>query len=393
MDGMELLARVVQGFPEVPVIVLTAHGSVSVAVEAMRRGAADFVEKPFERDDVLEVVQTALLKARELDEPPPASTAARSLLGDSPTLRAVVDSVRRAAGSSATVLIRGENGTGKELLARAVHEMSPRASGPFVTLNCAALPETLVESEIFGHQKGAFTGATKDKPGRVELAHGGTLFLDEIGDYSPSIQLKLLRVLQEREVQRLGATDTLKVDVRFVAATNKNLEAALVRGEFREDLFYRLNVIPIDVPPLRNRPEDIPVLARYFAERSAATNSKLGITLEPAALDLLSAQEWRGNVRQLGNFVERLVVFADGAKVTSTDVERELASDRARQPPVDGAPASQEPQALATARAKAEREAVVRALSYCNDNRARAARMLNMSRRTLYNKLREFGIR
>jgi two-component system response regulator AtoC len=392
MDGMQLLSRALETRPDVPVIVLTAHGTVALAVDAMRLGAADFVEKPFDRDDVLTAVRTAALKAQKGNAPPPVASA-RSLLGASPALEAVRTAIGRAAASNATVLIRGENGTGKELVARAVHEASPRARGPFVTINCAALPESLIESEIFGHLKGSFTGATKDKPGRIELADGGTLFFDEIGDYSASLQLKLLRVLQEREVQRLGATEALRVDVRFVAATNQNLALAMERGEFRADLFYRLNVIPINVPPLRARDGDVALLTGHFVRRAAAQNAKPGLGLEPDAVDLLTAQAWPGNVRQLENFIERLVVFADGARITRADVVREIASDGVWLENAGSVPESAvEPQAFNDARAKAERDAIVRALARAGNNRTHAARILNMSRRTLYNKLAEYEL-
>jgi len=392
LDGMQLLARALESCPDVPVVVLTAHGTVPLAVEAMRLGAADFVEKPFDRDDVLSAVRTAALKVQKAGHRPPGGGLA-TLRGESAAMAAVRNAIRRAAAGSATVLIRGENGSGKELVARAIHDASPRAKGPFVAINCAALPESLIESEIFGHMKGAFTGATKDKPGRIELADGGTLFFDEIGDYPESIQLKLLRVLQEREVQRLGSTESARIDVRFVTATNRNLRAAVESGAFRADLFYRLNVIPINVPPLRAREGDVTLLAEYFLRRAAEANGKSGLGVEAEALRLLAAHSWPGNVRQLENFMERLVVFADGGVVRRTDVERELATDDEWLPSyrVDTERVA-EPQRLADARAKAEREAIVRALSRAGNNRSQAARILNMSRRTLYNKLAEYDL-
>jgi len=391
MDGMELLARATKTWPDVPVVMLTAHGSVSVAVSAMREGARDFLLKPFERDEVLFVIERALLAAGETA--PWASPSGASLLGESPAMQALRDAMQRAARSPATVLIRGENGTGKELVARAIHDSSPRRAGPFVKLNCAALPESLLESEIFGYERGAFTGATRQKPGRVELAEGGTLLLDEIGDYSATVQLKLLRILQERELSRLGGSDTFKVDVRFVAATNKNLEALVARGAFREDLFYRLNVLPMDVPPLRERAPDIPTLVQHFAARAGAANDRSGVRVTREAIARLAEQPWPGNVRQLENFVERLVVFSDGTELGLEDVERELARDAARSPaarPDDGRPA--ESGGFAEARRQAERAAIEDALRRARNNRSLAARMLNMSRRTLYTKLHALGI-
>ncbi len=391
MDGMELLARASKTWPDVPVIMLTAHGNIPLAVEAMRHGAFEFMLKPFDRVEVLAVVERALLLARLNGGPPaPAAAVERSLLGDSGLLAALKADIARAAKSSATVLILGESGTGKELVARAVHEQSPRRGGPFVKLNCAAFPEALLESEIFGYEKGAFTGATKRKPGRVELAEGGTLLLDEIGDYSAETQVKLLRILQEREISRLGSTDTFPVDVRFIAATNKNLQALVARGEFRQDLYYRLSVLPISVPPLRARPEDIVVLVPRFALTSGAANGRGAVEIEPCALELMQSQPWPGNVRQLENFVERLVVFSDGPRIGLADVEREMLRDAT--PDTELGPQVSPQGGLRGARLAAERDAIREALRLSGNNRTRAARLLNMSRRTLYNKLEELGL-
>jgi len=393
MDGMALLGRSLETWPDVPVIMLTAHGSVPLAVDAMRRGAFEFVQKPFDREEVLSIVERALLVARRSGAPPAPPAAGRpAMLGDSPRMAALRSDIRRAAGSQATVLVHGENGTGKELVARAIHDESPRRSGPFVKLNCAAIPESLIESEIFGYEKGAFTGATKRKPGRVELAEGGTLFLDEIGDYSAAVQVKLLRVLQERELTRLGGTETFAVDVRFVAATNKDLQALVLRGSFREDLYYRLNVLPIDVPALRERAEDIALLGRAFTLASAKANGRSGAELEPAAVERVTAAPWPGNVRQLENFVERLVVFSDGSRLTLADVERELARDAARARASQTAGGAEPDGGLAGARRNAERDAIREALALAGGNRTRAARILGMSRRTLYNKLGEYDL-
>jgi two-component system response regulator AtoC len=391
MDGMELLVQVTKTWPDVPVIMLTAHGNVPLAVEAMRQGAFEFLLKPFDRVEVLAIVERALLLARRNSAPPTLAAAVeRSLLGDSDSLRSLKADVTRAAKSSATVLILGESGTGKELVARAVHEQSPRRGRPFVKLNCAAFPAALLESEIFGYEKGAFTGATKRKPGRVELAEGGTLLLDEIGDYSAETQVKLLRILQEREISRLGGTDTFPVDVRFIAATNKNLPALVTRGEFRQDLYYRLNVLPVSVPPLRARPEDIAELASRFALASGAANGRGDIQIEPAALELMRSQTWPGNVRQLENFVERLVVFSDGLRIGRDDVARELLRDVTTD--AELGPHASAQGGLRGARLVAEREAIREALRLSGNNRTRAARLLNMSRRTLYNKLDELGL-
>jgi two-component system, NtrC family, response regulator AtoC len=392
MDGFELLVRVTEQWPGIPVILLTAHGTVPFAVEAMKRGAYDFMLKPFDREEVLYVVEKALARARE-DRTPPARPPSHELRGTSAPMRQVQDLVERAARSTATVLIRGESGTGKELIARAIHEGGPRREAPLVKLSCAALPDTLLESELFGYEKGAFTGAAGRKPGRIELAHGGTLFLDEIGDVPVSTQVKLLRVLQEREFERLGGTETVKVDVRFVAATHRSLEAMVEKREFREDLFYRLNVIPIHLPPLRARPDDIAPLARHFASAHGPASDRPAFELAAAAVAMLETQPWPGNVRQLQNFVERLIVLSDGPLVTAEDVRREL--ERELSWP-GGAQAEQRTAAqdvtLQAKRRDAERDALALALARARGNRTVAARILGISRRTLYNKLEELGL-
>jgi two-component system, NtrC family, response regulator AtoC len=389
VGGMDLLRTVVERWPDLPVVILTAHGSVPLAVEAMRAGAADFVLKPFDRDEVLFVLEKALrAQARGAF----SSTPHGPTLGGSPGMRELDALIGRAAQGSATVLVRGETGTGKELVARAIHERSARAKQAFVKLNCAALPDALLESELFGYEKGAFTGAAQRKPGRVELAAGGTLFLDEIGDVPPATQVKLLRVLQEREIERVGGTETIKVDVRFVAATHQKLEALVARGDFREDLFYRLNVIPLDVPPLRERREDIPALVSHFAASTAAANARPPASFSPEAVELLAQQPWPGNVRQLENMVERLVVLSDERTISRSTVEREIEREAARERSVRAPSDGNAPSALDTQRREAEREAILDALARSGNNRSLAARLLGVSRRTLYNKLEEMGV-
>jgi DNA-binding NtrC family response regulator len=402
MDGMGLLDEVSRCYPEVPVVLLTAHGSVALAVEAMKRGAADFVQKPFEREEVLHAVDRAIARSTKAraDVPghawparPAGGAAIQGMIGDSDAMRAVFATVRKVAKTTATVLICGETGTGKELVARALHEESPRSSQPFVRVHCAALPETLLESELFGYEKGAFTGATQRKPGRIELAHGGTLLLDEIGDISAAVQVKLLRVLQERELERVGGTQTVRVDVRFVVATHRDLEAMVRAGTFREDLFYRISVVPIVVPPLRERPGDCERLVRHFATTFG------GATIDAEAVRRLVLHPWPGNVRQLQNFVERVVVLADGPTVTLADVDRALAgAPRARpdvpmasSPSAAGA-AAQPGASLDARRRETEKDALLHALAQAGNNRTRAARLLEVSRRTLYNKLHEHGL-
>jgi two-component system response regulator AtoC len=397
MDGMELLRRVSREWPDIPVIMLTAHGTVPLAVEAMKAGAADFLLKPFDRDEVIFTVNKAL-QATELlrQQPPRRAVLPSGFIGESEAMQQVADLLGRAARSQATVLVRGESGTGKELAARAVHDQSPRAKGPFVAVHCAALPENLLESELFGYEKGAFTGAVAAKPGRVELAEAGTLFLDEIGDLSTATQVKLLRLLQDREYQRLGATRARKADVRFVSATHRDLEAMVAAGEFREDLFYRLNVLSVVMPPLRERASDIRLLAEHFCRTLAEQNGRAGMSLGRDALELLERQSWPGNVRQLQNFVERLVVLSDAAEIAAADVERELG--RESRLPASGSVAAepheegQNAPNLKSKRHEAEREAVLDALKHANQNRTVAARILGVSRRTLYNKLQELGL-
>ena len=393
IDGMALLRRVVQEWPEVPVIVLSAHGTVALAVDAMKLGAADFLTKPFDRDELLYVASKALTRARgSAAAPAPASHPALAALGDSKAMAEVRDTVRRCATSSASVLIQGESGVGKEVVARAIHESSARRDQPFIKINCAALPDTLLESELFGYEKGAFTGAGQRKPGRIELAHGGTLLLDEIGDVSPITQLKLLRVIQTKELERLGGTQSVKVDVRFLTATHRNLQRMVEDGTFRHDLYYRIDVINVQVPPLRDRPEDVAQLGAQFARTAATANGRDGFELAADAVELLLTQAWPGNVRQLENFVERLVVLSDGPRLSAADVQRELRRDaeRARAMRNSSAPGT-EPR-LEDSRKEAEKRAIVEALARAAGNRSLAARLLGISRRTLYTKLGELGL-
>ncbi|MCP3058467.1 sigma-54 dependent transcriptional regulator [Myxococcus sp. K38C18041901] len=400
MDGMQLLAEMGRLWPDVPVILITAHGTVPLAVEAMKAGAADFVLKPFDREEILFTIRKALLRAQGEAVNEPLRTPS-AFVGGSQRMMEAQSLLAKAATGMATVLLRGESGTGKELAAKAVHDGSPRHAGPFVKLHCAALPDTLLESELFGYEKGAFTGAATRKPGRVELAHGGTLFLDEIGDISLAVQVKLLRVIQERELERLGGTQTVKVDVRFVAATHQPLEELVKTGRFREDLFYRLNVVPLWLPSLRERPEDIEPLARHFLDIHARTNGKPPFTLTPDGLAVLRAQPWPGNVRQLQNFLERLVVLSDGQTLAGEDVSRELARQPGLSAPVTtppqgvtalASPAAESGRTLESQRKDTEKQALVDALARAGDNRTLAARLLGISRRTLYNKLEEHAL-
>ena len=386
MDGLALLRSVAARSPELPVLMLTAHGSVPLAVEAMKHGAADFMLKPFDREELLFALNKALLASKPARARAPQAETAGGLIGQSEALRETHELVRKSAQSHATVLIRGETGTGKELVARAIHAQSARRDKPFVAVNCGALPETLLESELFGHERGAFTGAARRKPGRVELAHGGTLFLDEIGDVSAAVQVKLLRVLQERSFERVGGTASVTADVRFIAATHRDLNALMASGAFRADLFYRLNVVPIWLPPLRARGEDVERLALHFCALHARAHGRPEITLSARALERLRADPWPGNVRQLQNVIERLVVLSDAPEVDLAALERELARDAPAGTAVQGGGALDEQ------RRRAEGDALRDALRRSGDNRSLAARLLGISRRTLYTKLAEHGI-
>ena len=393
LDGMGLLDRLRTEHPDLPVVLLTAHGTVPMAVDAMKRGAADFLLKPFDRDELLFVLRKAMLAA-EHDAALPARPGSKTLLGASPPMRELEQLIPRAARGTATVLIRGESGTGKELVARALHDASSRRTGPFVKLHCAALPDSLLESELFGYEKGAFTGAGTRKPGRIELADGGTLFLDEIGEIPLGMQVKLLRVIQEREFERLGGQETVHVDVRFVAATHRDLEALVQTNQFREDLFYRLNVVPLRLPALRDRAGDVALLARHFCTTHARANRRPAMSLTDEMVRLLAAQPWPGNVRQLENFVERLVVLADGPQISMDDLLREIASEPSRSSALTGAPAldGAADLSLDETRRKTERAALDAALMRTGNNRTLAARLLGISRRTLYTKLEEHGL-
>ena len=317
-DGFGVLRAAKELDPDMPVVVMTAYGSIQDAVAAMKEGALDFLAKPVDPDHLLLLVERALSQRRLaaenilLKEELAQRRGAPQIVGEDPRLKQVLTTLHRAAASDATVLIEGESGTGKELFARAVHALSPRADGPFVAINCAAIPETLLETELFGHEKGAFTGASQRKPGKFELAHRGTIFLDEIGDLPLMLQAKILRALEEKQFERVGGTTLLHVDVRVVAATNRNLKAAVAARQYREDLYFRLSVFPITVPPLRDRPGDIPILARYFVDRFCREMKKKQLVLSPSAIDSLVSYGWRGNVRELQNCIERAVILSDG---------------------------------------------------------------------------------
>jgi DNA-binding NtrC family response regulator len=334
-DGIGVLRAAKELDPELTVVVMTAFGGVQEAVAAMKEGALDFLAKPVDLDHLALLVERALAgerMAREnvlLKEELAARRGAPQIVGDDPRLKHVTSLLHRAAATDATVLIEGESGTGKELFARALHALSPRADGPFVAINCAAIPETLLESELFGYEKGAFTGAANRKPGRFELAHRGTLFLDEIGELSLSLQAKILRALEEKRFERIGGTSSIHTDVRVVAATNRNLKAAVAARQYREDLYFRLSVFPIVVPPLRERTQDIPMLARHFIERFSRDLKRPPLSLAPSAVDALMAHPWRGNVRELQNCIERAVILTEGDTILARHLNLAANADAA----------------------------------------------------------------
>ena len=390
VDGLTLLTRAKEDGHECVFIMMTAFASIETAVQAMKAGAEDYITKPLDVSAVLARLEKALEKSRLVKENQVLRERIRekyqfaSIVGDSAELQAVFDVVKRAAPTRATVLILGESGTGKELIAQAIHEESPRAEKPFVKVNCAALSETLLESELFGHEKGSFTGAVGRREGRFELADGGTLFLDEIGDITPALQVKLLRVLQQREFERVGGTPTLKVDVRVVAATNKDLASEVKAARFREDLFYRLNVVTVTLPPLRKRKSDVPQLVAHFIEKYNELHGKVVKGLAPGTLNALLSYDWPGNVRELGNVVERAVVLARGSELTSDDLPPTLRGPRPR----DRSPESLIPGATLY---EIEREAILRTLEMVDGSTSRAADILGISVRKIQYRLKEYA--
>jgi DNA-binding NtrC family response regulator len=393
MNGLEFLEAAHKQHRGLPILLLTAHGTVGSAVEALKRGAFDYLTKPFDPEEVRQVVAKAV-RTRVLDESearvPGGEDPARVLFAESAALREICRMVERVADSPATVLVTGESGTGKEIVARALHAESRRRSGPFVKINCAAIPEGLFESELFGYEKGAFTGAAARKPGRFELAHEGTLFLDEIGEMPLSTQPKLLRALQEGVFYRVGGTRTVSVDVRLVAATNRDLRGEVRAGRFREDLFYRLNVVPIHLPPLRERREDIARLAEEFRARFAPRLRKSVERIEPDALAALGRHDWPGNIRELENVIERAVLLCDGQAIRTADLPEEFRSPPEGESEDYGASLRER---IRRETRRIERDAIVEALETTHGNVTRAAEVLGLSRRGLQLKLKELGIR
>ena len=418
ISGMDVLKQVIDSKLNVPVIVMTAFGTVQTAVEAMKIGAFDYITKPFNLEELIIVLEKALSVSRLQKENVMLKMQLKrkydftGLIGDSPRMQAVYDMIERIADTESTVLITGESGTGKELIAKTIHYHSARAGGAFIPLNYAAIPRDLLESELFGHEKGSFTGAVNTRIGRFELAQGGTLFLDEVGELHPSLQVKLLRVLQEREFERVGGVKTIRVDVRILAATNRNLEQAIKDGSFREDLYYRLNVIPLRLPPLRERVEDIPLLTAHFAQEFCRRRKREVFTFSREAMDCLLKYQWPGNVRELENLIERLSILVNEKVVHVSDLPGRLhqltfpqlaQSTPPEQKPLPASPVSGAPGLrdmsfgdegvdLNQLVNKIERDLILQALERAGGVRSKAAQLLCLNRTTLLEKMKKMGI-
>jgi two-component system response regulator AtoC len=429
-DGMEVLRTASRNHPHVPVIMITAYGSVGQAVEAIKAGAFDYIEKPFEQDSIRTIVEKAIGQAVANRSAPrsalyptgdPESRGRYGLVGASNEMHGIFSIIERVADTPSTVLITGESGTGKELVAKALHEQSSRKNGPFIKINCAAIPKTLMESELFGYEKGAFTGATSSKPGRFELADAGTLFLDEIGEIPVEMQVKLLRAIQESEFERVGGLKTIKVDVRLITATNRDLEQEIQRGNFREDLYYRLNVVPLQIPPLRKRTGDIPLLVQHIIKKFNERLKKNIAGIADDALDALESHTWPGNIRELENVLERTILFCKAdriervdlqltlpeavpavARTTSSGAMAPIVDPPSKPPPALGEVVDDEPEELGSGSLKdivraetsrVERELIVKALEETGGNVTQAARLLKISRKSLQMKMKELGLR
>jgi len=386
MDGIEALREIKKTAPDLPVIMISGHGTFETAVEATRIGAFDYLPKPLDRDKLLITLRNALSHRRLADEVKEVRSK-EQILGNSPPIKAILATIQRVGPTDARVLITGESGTGKELVAKAIHRASKRANHAFVEVNCAAIPGELIESELFGHERGSFTGATAQRIGKFEQADGGTIFLDEIGDMSLSAQAKVLRALEEGKFERVGGNKLIEVDVRVLAATNKNLQEEIANNHFRDDLFHRLNVIPVVLPPLRERMEDLPVLVQSFIEETCRRNGFAGKKISPQALAELSSMEWKGNVRELRNAIERLVILSPGATIETTDLATLGGSRRS---PVDEIIASSS--TFADFKDRAEAAFIKHQLDLHNWNISKTAEALEMERSHLYTKLKKYGL-
>jgi DNA-binding NtrC family response regulator len=389
LDGLRVLEEIRAENAEVPVVIMTAHGTVETAVKAMKLGSSEFLTKPFRLEELSKRIQTFadIIRLRAENLRLKSEVGERAIIGRSRPILQVLEQIAIVAGNRATVLVTGESGTGKELVARAIHDQSPFASGPFIKVSCPSLPETLLEAELFGHEKGAFTGAYQRKAGRFDLADGGTIFLDEIGDISQLMQVKLLRVLQEHAFERVGGTQTIQVQTRAVCATRFDLRKMVDEGRFREDLFYRLNVVTIFVPPLRERPEDIPPLVEHFLARADFNMGKQVSRVAPSCMKLLMAYPWPGNVRQLENTIERAVMFTQTKTITIADLCPELR--HYREEVRDPCPSELDIHCQVR---ETERQCIIKALQMTGGNRSRAADLLGISRKRLWEKIKELNV-
>ena len=390
MKGLEVLREIRKREKDFPVVMITAYGSIDLAVEAMKEGAYDFIPKPFKANHIALVVEKAMERQRLRREKEVLSEEVdkryRLVAGNSTKLNAAIGAAKKAAASKSTILLLGESGTGKELFARAIHNWSERKDRPFIAINCVGLSKELLESELFGYEKGAFTGASQLKRGKIEIANGGTVFLDEVGDISEELQAKLLRFLQEREFERVGGTQLIRVDVRIIAATNRNLDAAVKEGRFREDLFYRINVVPIVLPPLRGRKEDVPSLAQFFMQRFSIESKKSFTDISQEALEALHAYDWPGNVRELANVIERAVVLGQPPTIQIEDLSPGIVAAEAE----TESPST--PQSYHESIDEYRREVIVNALAQTQGNRAAAARLLGLQRSYLLRLMKSFDI-
>ena len=397
LDGMGLLDRVIREYPSTPVIIITAHGTVATAVDALKKGAFDYITKPFEQDELKRVIHKAI-KTRQLNEDElvfsPDEVDRQGIVGSSDAMQRIYDAIKKVAPAATTVLITGETGTGKELIANAIHRNSPRKNNPFIKINCAAIAENLMESELFGYEKGAFTGAVSTKPGRFELADKGTLFLDEIGELPRDMQVKLLRVIQDQAFERVGGLRTIKVDVRLIAATNRNLLQDVKDGIFREDLYYRLNVFHTQVPPLREKREDILPLAVYFIEKFNKKLDREIKHIDPKVQEVFVRYDWPGNIRELENLIERLVLMAGGDTIELADIPAELKL-AASAPKVSRPDGLEKPfkDVMKSHMEDVEKHAIVQCLEECGGNVTKAAQRLGLSRKGLQLKMIKYNLR
>jgi two-component system response regulator AtoC len=397
LDGMGLLDRVIREYPSTPVIIITAHGTIATAVDALKKGAFDYITKPFEQDELKSIIHKAV-KTRRLNEDElllsPEEMDRQGIVGSSEVMQRIYDDIKKVAGTTTTVLITGETGTGKELIANAIHRNSPRKNNPFIKINCAAIAENLMESELFGYEKGAFTGAASTKSGRFELADKGTLFLDEIGELPREMQVKLLRVIQDQAFERVGGLRTIKVDVRLIAATNRNLLQDVKDGIFREDLYYRLNVFHTHVPPLRERKEDLLSLTDYFMEKFNKKLDRTVLQVDSRVKELFVCYGWPGNIRELENLMERLVVMAGGDTIELEDIPAELRL-AASAPQVSRLEATEKPfkDVMKSHMEEVEKQAIIQCLEECGGNVTKAAQRLGLSRKGLQLKMIKYNLR